>query len=1545
MQEQKQTLTDNIETNTSTFRDSKPLCGDSSNGAWSKRRLFSKILKISAKSLGIVLIVFYVLIALLNSSVVQSFTASKAADFFAKKWGTVVKIGALNISPFITVGLKDIYVEDLQKDTLVSISYLEGNLSKIDSFKHIIIKNVKLEDVVFNMDLTEKGLNFSFIIDSFKSKEKKKKKEKPSSGPFILEVKDLSLQNINFRMRNLKNHNPIEKGKFASNRIEVKNMDLKAKDFMLKGSDISLNAKYIRLKERCGVNLRELSGLIKVSGKGISIHKGIIRTDNSFLDMDVDMVTTSFKTYSSFMDSVRIDLDMRQGSYGGLKDATYFADIMHGASQKVFFSTEAHGTLANMNIRDLTLRSNATSLRVYGRVKGLPNIDNTYCDLTIADLNSSSLDVLSQKGGAVMERIKIPDIVSRFGNVSLNGTFEGGISDFKSVLHVSTDLGAADVNAFAQSVQGGKAVCYKADITSPGLDVGTFLHNNTMGSASIEAKAEISLDKAGNKNGSLNAKVHNFSFMGNSYDEVSVEGKIDNYDIDAGVWVKDKYAYVNSNVTLNYRDNIEIGLDAVLTAVDLHRLNLYSFADTNTIVSADISAQIRNLDLDNLDGALDIRHLYVVNTDKEVSVDNLSLNVLEQEGQSKIVLNSDIADADFEGAYTVSSLKKDISYIVDKYLPDYAPMISDREEKLVEKTNLEQEHSLLSDLNFKLSVKDVSLLRDVFNLNLFLEDKMNIEGRLNKDDIVYTKVDLPDMVFAGRKVGKGEIVLNHSGDKDNDLFLTLRSSIVNLTDSLAMKDLAIGLGLAHKKAKLLAKFTEANHENTQGRIEFDCFFTDKGMQGSFADSYFTIAGKKIEFNNNHSINIFHKDVSVLNFSVSSGESKITLNGVVADKGSLTCHFSNVDLSMANAFINNPNMLLYGVINKDIVLMNIKQNPTFTSDLEIEDCAFNDTKIGKAWLKVDNSIYPDIFNANIRFLHKIGDNQYVPLQLVGTIAPSSQQDQLNLNINMQKLDLSAIEGFVSEFTSDVKGYLSCENLKVKGRFTSPEIVGGLHFDNASMKINVLGTRYSFTDDIHVDKNTISLDNFVLKDSKGNKIRIDGTASHNNFSSFDFNIKAVADKIKILDTKEDNGQMYYGTAYASATVFIKGDSTMIDVSGTAKTEAGTSLTVPVSSKESIDENNFISFVSNSDQNTSNVGDKASNKQEKSMAYNVSIDLNVNPKAKLYIPMDFNQIKGDLSAAGNGDLKIEMNSSGKFSMIGSVAIDNGKFKFNIMDVMEKNFDLQQGGSLVWNGEPANGTLDVTAVYETKTSLSSILGAAYSKPVDVQSIIHITGQMTNPKPSFDVQLPNVDEQTRDQVFMNIDRSDDKVMLEQTASILLTNQLYYSQGNSQTDALQNGVTSSVVGMAFSQLSGIVSNMVGFVDVGLNYTSSNQASGGGQMDIDISKSFGKWDLSVNTVFGSDGTTNKTSETTNIIGDMSAKYKYTDNMQIELFNHSNANDFTKYNISPYTQGIKIIGKKDYDSLKDIFIRKKKKKKNTSPDSTTTKRVKQTNNINK
>ena len=63
----------------------------------------------------------------------------------------------------------------------------------------------------------------------------------------------------------------------------------------------------------------------------------------------------------------------------------------------------------------------------------------------------------------------------------------------------------------------------------------------------------------------------------------------------------------------------------------------------------------------------------------------------------------------------------------------------------------------------------------------------------------------------------------------------------------------------------------------------------------------------------------------------------------------------------------------------------------------------------------------------------------------------------------------------------------------------------------------------------------------------------------------------------------------------------------------------------------------------------------------------------------------------------------------------------------------------------------------------------------------------------------------------------------------------------------------------------------------------------------------------------------------IIGDAYVEYKMTDAFRVRVFNRSNANDFTKYNIAPFTQGVGLFYRKQFGSIPEIFQRKNKKEK--------------------
>ena len=119
------------------------------------------------------------------------------------------------------------------------------------------------------------------------------------------------------------------------------------------------------------------------------------------------------------------------------------------------------------------------------------------------------------------------------------------------------------------------------------------------------------------------------------------------------------------------------------------------------------------------------------------------------------------------------------------------------------------------------------------------------------------------------------------------------------------------------------------------------------------------------------------------------------------------------------------------------------------------------------------------------------------------------------------------------------------------------------------------------------------------------------------------------------------------------------------------------------------------------------------------------------------------------------------------------------------------------------------------------------------------------------------------------------------------------------------------------------------VDIGFNYKPGDNVS---QEEFEVALSTQLFDDRL-TIDGNFGMTYDRSEqsASNIVGDVDIGYKLTPDGQwvLKVFNHSNVNSWYNYSnydqTSPYTQGVGIAFRKDFNKLSELFESKKKSKK--------------------
>ncbi|MEO6315672.1 MAG: translocation/assembly module TamB domain-containing protein [Chitinophagaceae bacterium] len=130
-------------------------------------RLFLKIFLV-------IFILLALVIVLVQIPYIQNIARSKAQDFLSSKLKTKVVIGKLYVGFPQTVELGNIYIEDLQKDTLLSGRSLRVNINMWKLLhSEIAINKIELEGITAKIkrQLPDTSFNFQFIVDAFASKD------------------------------------------------------------------------------------------------------------------------------------------------------------------------------------------------------------------------------------------------------------------------------------------------------------------------------------------------------------------------------------------------------------------------------------------------------------------------------------------------------------------------------------------------------------------------------------------------------------------------------------------------------------------------------------------------------------------------------------------------------------------------------------------------------------------------------------------------------------------------------------------------------------------------------------------------------------------------------------------------------------------------------------------------------------------------------------------------------------------------------------------------------------------------------------------------------------------------------------------------------------------------------------------------------------------------------------------------------------------------------------------------------------------------------
>jgi hypothetical protein len=309
------------------------------------------------------------------------------------------------------------------------------------------------------------------------------------------------------------------------------------------------------------------------------------------------------------------------------------------------------------------------------------------------------------------------------------------------------------------------------------------------------------------------------------------------------------------------------------------------------------------------------------------------------------------------------------------------------------------------------------------------------------------------------------------------------------------------------------------------------------------------------------------------------------------------------------------------------------------------------------------------------------------------------------------------------------------------------------------------------------------------------------------------------------------------------------------------------------------------------------------------------------------------------GNGsspNLNITLNKKGDFGIYGDYTIERGTYTFTLGNfLLNKSFDVENGGRIMFNGNLKNAEIDLKANYlKLKASLAPILGdqPQYNQRIPVEPQMKLSGKLFNPVVGFDIYLPDADEQTR--AYLKNAISTEEELTKQVFSLLLMNQ-FVSMGavsnvssansSSSTNRGTSAITATTFEMLGNQMSNWLSKLSKDVDIGINIRPGSNAISPQEAELALStqllgnKVLLNGNFDVRGIGGSANSTGLTNNTNQLTGDFDASLKLTEKVRFKVFNRFN-DIYT--GISPYTQGVGIFFNQDFNKFSDLFRRKAK-----------------------
>jgi len=1467
----------------------------------------------------VLLILIGIPLILLNTSYFQQRLVDSVTKDLDQKTGAKIYIEDSEISLFRGIVFHHVQINDSLGRQILKAERFDAEVRLLPLLsRRLELNALRLirADIHLWRENPKGELNIQSIIDAFNKPNKK------TILPWHLDFSTILLRNCRIRYDVKSEFNKA--GGIDGNHLDFSRVSAKLGIKIAPKRHYQLWIYKFQAEEKCGFKIDDLKCQVRLSDNAFTLKNLKIYSAKSSMEIDLlDAKYHGFSAFSNFANAVKfnqtnIKLTVVPSDFSFLN-----ASLAH-LNKPVKLSLSATGKLSELTCNQILVNMEDIFL-LNGKItfKGLPIIKDLYMNGLIETLRIMPECLEYFSGVATNQFAEIPAL-RNLGAINYMGNINTVAHQW--VLRGDFATAAGNVGTDIQLSPQKDKFLFKGKIYTDAFKLNRIFPDNKMlGDVAFDVTVDGAIDSQRGSSGKIDGLIPSVYYNGYKYQNLTLDGRFDKMSMEGHCRINDENARLAFSGLINRSNSLpEYQFDILVDEINLQPLNVLSKAGKSS-AAFHLHSDLKGKTLDDLQGKISIDSLSLYHNQEWFHLNHLDLTAGKDPAKNHILIASPIINGEISGDYKFSTLMNSARSLVGYYLPSLIhPGVPDFSSNNV--------------FDFHCTFSPSEHFSKAFGLPFTIEKTLDVSGfyndRLRKFRL---KADVPELTYGKTLLQSMGLLLENpqqdikflayaqigSGDKKMKFDLDTRSS----NDKTALK-----INVSNTAVKTYS-----------GNIQSDLHFS-KGVDGKIQigadldksdiivnDSVWHIHPTKVQWEN--------RRLYVEDFQLTHSGQFIKIQGIASVNSSDTMSVQMNSFSLDDLFMILPktksSLSLGGLVSGHAECMRLidNDNPAMNADLTVSDFSINHTVLGNltAKSKWNNMLKALALDGVIRSNEEVGGIHRKIATASGAYFPTS--DSMFLSILADRVPLGFLDPYLGKIMYQIDGKAS-GNIHLIGPMKNLGIYAQAYVENASFGVEMLNTRYYFSDSVLLSPRIVVFRNVDVRDKEGNHAKATGIIRHNHFKNMQTSIDIQTNKLLAMDIPPSSDAYFYGTAYGSGSVSINGrqDNMTIDVN--MRTEDKTNVTISFLDNSEVAEYSFINFIQkkkvNEDYNFEFKKNKlvkpeiSTNKSSTDLTVNLQIE--ATPKAELTLITD--PSSGDeIKARGNGAIRAVFSGADGIQLFGRYTIENGSYKFIYENLLRRDFTIENGGSINFSGNPFAAELNIVANYTVNANLSDLLSSSdisssklSSNSIPVNCVLKLNGELQKPGIQLGLDYPAADEDLKRRIA-NVINTDD-MMNQQIVFLMLFGRFStptYNSAQSGNTSNVSTVLNTTISTLSSQLNNMISDVFGQSKMSFDFDYRNEAyemGAPGEWKVGMS---GKWLDNRLTFNGNLGSRENLTQTgkSQFIGefDIDLKLNNSEKWSAKFFNRANDNRYFKSALN--TQGAGIVYKEDFNTLSDLF----------------------------